>query len=87
MVSGTRCPAWSAQLNQSPKGNMWSIIPIALLCMIVNLREGKQGSGPEGDEVLKNGYQNNKRTQRDFHSSCLIGNLRLQRIDLRHMGL
>ena len=28
---------------------MWSAIPIALLCMIVNLSEGKQGSGPEGD--------------------------------------
>ena len=38
--------------NRSPKGNMWSAIPVALLCMIVNLSEGKQGSGPEGDEVL-----------------------------------
>ena len=27
-------------------------IPFALLCMIVNLRERKQGSDPEGDEVL-----------------------------------
>ena len=39
-------------LNQSPKGNMWSAIPFALLCMIVSLIERKQGSGPEGDEVL-----------------------------------
>ena len=38
--------------NQSPKGNMWSAIPFALLCMIVTLSERKQGSGPEGDEVL-----------------------------------
>ena len=38
--------------NRSPKGIMWSAIPVALLCMIVNLCEGKQGSGPEGDEVL-----------------------------------
>ena len=38
--------------NQSPKGNMWSAIPFALLCMIVNLSERKQVSGPEGDEVL-----------------------------------
>ena len=38
--------------NRSPKGNMWSAIPVALLCMIVNLCEGKQGSGPKGDEVL-----------------------------------
>ena len=30
-------------------GNMWSAIPIALLCTIVNWSEGKQGSGPEGD--------------------------------------
>ena len=38
--------------NRSPKGNMWSAIPVALLCIIMNLSEGKQGSGPEGDEVL-----------------------------------
>ena len=38
--------------NQSPMGNMWSAIPIALLCMIENLSERKQGSGPEGDKVL-----------------------------------
>ena len=38
--------------NRSPKGNMWSAIPIALLCMIVIWSEGKQGSGPKGDEVL-----------------------------------
>ena len=43
---------YNHQHNQSPKGNMWSAIPIALLCMIMNLSEGKQGSGPEGDEVL-----------------------------------
>ena len=33
---------------------MWSAIPDALLCMIVNLCEGMQGSGPKGDEVLQN---------------------------------
>ena len=38
--------------NRSPKGNMWSAIPVALLCMIVNWSERKQGSGPEGDKVL-----------------------------------
>ena len=38
--------------NRSPKGNMWSAIPVALLCMIVNLCKGKQGSSPEGDKVL-----------------------------------
>ena len=38
--------------NRSPKGNMWSAIPVALLCMIVNWSERKQGSGPKGDEVL-----------------------------------
>ena len=26
--------------NRSPKGNMWSAIPVALLCMTVNLCEG-----------------------------------------------
>ena len=40
--------------NRSPKGNMWSAIPVALLCMIVNWIKGKQGSGLEGDEVVKN---------------------------------
>ena len=45
-------PLHEISVNQSPKGNMWSAIPVALLCMIVYLSEGKQGSGPEGDEVL-----------------------------------
>ena len=38
--------------NQSPKSNMWSAIPVALLCMLVIEGDGKQGSGPEGDNVL-----------------------------------
>ena len=38
--------------NRSPKGNTWSAIPVALLCMIANWSERKQGSGPEEDEVL-----------------------------------
>ena len=38
--------------NRSTKGNMWSAIPVALLLMIVNWSEGKQGSGPKGDDVL-----------------------------------
>ena len=38
--------------NRSPRGNMWSVIPITLLCMVVNWSEGKQGSGLEGDNVL-----------------------------------
>ena len=33
---------------------MWSAIPVALLCMIVNLCKGKQGSSPEWDKVLLN---------------------------------
>ena len=32
-------------MNQSPKGNMWSAIPVALLCIIVNLR-GEAGQQP-----------------------------------------
>ena len=40
--------------NRSPKGNIWSAISVALLCMTVNLCEGKQGSGPEGNKVLEN---------------------------------
>ena len=38
--------------NRSPKGNMWSAIPFALLCMIMNWSERKQGSGPKGGKVL-----------------------------------
>ena len=38
--------------NQSPKGNKWSAISVAKLCITENLCEGKQGSGPEEDEVL-----------------------------------
>ena len=49
---GIRFIETSAKVNRSPKGNMWSAIPVALLCMIVNCSEGKQSSGPEGAEVL-----------------------------------
>ena len=38
--------------NRSPKGNMWSAIPVALLCVDVNQNERKQGSGPKEDKVL-----------------------------------
>ena len=38
--------------NRSPKGNMWSAIPVALLCMIINQNERKQGSGLKGDKVM-----------------------------------
>ena len=31
---------------------MWSAMPVALLCMIINWSVRKQGSGPEGGEVL-----------------------------------
>ena len=47
-----RVPFGSGIWNRSPKGNMWSAIPVALLCMIVNWSERKQGSGPKGDKVL-----------------------------------
>ena len=35
-------------------GKMRSAIPIALLCMIGNWSERKQGSGPKGNKVLQN---------------------------------
>ena len=38
--------------NRSPKGNIWSAIPVALLSMIGNWSERKLGSGSQGDEVL-----------------------------------
>ena len=40
------------QMNQSPKGYMWSAIHVALLCLAVCLIKGKQGSSPEGNKVL-----------------------------------
>ena len=30
--------------NRPAKGNMWSTIPVALLCMIVNWSEGKRAA-------------------------------------------
>ena len=33
-------------------GNMWSAIPLALPCMLLIEGDGKQGSGPKGDDVL-----------------------------------
>ena len=50
LIWGLRGLIWG--LNQSPKGNMWSAIPFALLCMIVNLSKRKQGSGPGGADDL-----------------------------------
>ena len=48
--------------NRSPKGNMWSAIPVALLCMVVNWNE-RQGSAPKGTKSC--------RTQGTFvHSSA-----------------
>ena len=38
--------------NRLPKGNMWSVILVALLCMILNWSERKQGRGPKGNKVL-----------------------------------
>ena len=37
--------------NRSPKGNMWSAIPVALLCMIVNRseRKGTKSCTTQGD--------------------------------------
>ena len=43
---------WIRDLNQSPKGNMWSAILVALLCMCLIRNERKQGCGPKGDKVL-----------------------------------
>ena len=50
---------------------MWSAMPVAPLCVIVNWSEGKQGSGPEGAKSC--------RTQGDFRSSCLRKGMRCYR--------
>ena len=47
----TSSPSGPLPKNRSLKGTMWSAIPVALLCMVVNRNE-RQGSGPKGDEVL-----------------------------------
>ena len=45
--------SWAdSRVNWSPKGNMWSAIPVALLCLTVNWSERKQGSDPKPDKVL-----------------------------------
>ena len=51
-INGTLCACDKMKENRLPKGNMWSAIPVALLLVIVNWSERKQGSGPEGDKVL-----------------------------------
>ena len=43
----------TTKINQSPKGNMWSAIPVALLCMLMIVGDTKQGSGPKGDKVCE----------------------------------
>ena len=39
--------------NQSPKGNMWSAIPDALLCMVVNLRGGSRAVAWKGTKSYR----------------------------------
>ena len=56
--------------NQSLKGNMWSAIPIALLCMIVSVR-GSRAAAPKGMKSCS--------TQGDFRSSCLKKGMRCYR--------
>ena len=46
------CCKYPPSPDTLPKGNMWSAIPIALLSMFVTVGDGKQGSGPKGDDVL-----------------------------------
>ena len=41
-----------AMETERDKSNMRSAIPVALLCMTVNLSEVKQGSHPKRDKVL-----------------------------------
>ena len=45
-------PGLVMESNRSPKGDMWSAIPVALLCILVIVGDGQQGSGPKGDNVL-----------------------------------
>lgn len=46
----SRCCNMVFNRGGSPKGNMWSVIPVVLLCAIVNWSERKKGSGPEEDD-------------------------------------
>ena len=43
---------WKSNRNQPSKGNMWSAIPVTLLCMFVNVGDGQQGSGSKGGDIL-----------------------------------
>ena len=38
--------------EREPKGKILSAIPVALLCMFVNVSGGEQGSCPKGNDVL-----------------------------------
>ena len=39
--------------NKSPKGNMWSAIPVALLCMVVNWNGGSSAAAPKGTKSYR----------------------------------
>ena len=45
-------PGLVMESNRSPKGDMWSAIPVALLCILVIVGDGQRGSGLKGDNVL-----------------------------------
>ena len=45
---------------------MWSAIPVALLCMIVNWSERKQGSDPEERTVFKPERADSRPERADF---------------------
>ena len=55
---------------------MWSLVPVALLCMIVNCNEGKQGSGRKRSPIEHRGTE-----RADFRP--LRADFRPERTDFR----
>ena len=51
MLQTTKKTKQNKKQNKLSKGNKWSAIPDALLCMVVNRNE-RQGSGTKEDKVL-----------------------------------
>ena len=64
--------------NQSPKGNMWSAVPLALLGILVIVDDRQQGSHPKEDNVLQN--------TGGLHSFVHVDDLRLTCILVWRLG-
>ena len=70
--SGVYCFYSVLVTNQSSKGNMWSAIPFALLCMIVDWSERKRGLGGQISGLRRPGIRMEKQMDKQ-KSMCSFG--------------